>query len=479
MLIALYTSRVVLNTLGVEDFGIYNVVGGIVIVFGFLNNAMSASTERFIAFELGKGDFYQLRKIFSTSINIHLIIIAIVLILSETVGLWFFNTQMNIPLNRIDAARWVYHFSIIAFIFNILNVPYHATIIAHEDMNVYALISIVESFLKLLIVFMLNWFNFDKLKLYALLTACVTIVIRTSYTLYCKYKYKECHYIWHWNKRLINEMGSFANWNLLGVFAGIGYNQGVNILINIFFGPTINAARGIAFQVQSAVNSFVTNFQLAVNPAITKSYARNEKEYLYSLVFRATKFSFYLLFLMSMPILVETEFILTLWLKTPPQFVALFCRLILLDILIGSLSGSLQAMVQASGRIKKYQIVVSGILLLNLPISFVLLKLGYGAEYTFYVSILLSVIALISRLIIIKRNYNFPRKDFAKNVLFKISITSLASTFLAFYITKFIENEILSMLVTILVTLFSILLLGLNSEEKHFLISRIKCLLNK
>lgn len=473
MCISLYTSRVILNALGVEDFGIYNVVGGIVVMFGFLNNAMSASTQRFLMIEIGKGNHNQINNIFSMSLSIHSLVAIIVLILSETGGLWLLNTQLNISLDRMQSANWVYQFSILAFIITILYVPYNAMIIAHEKMDVFAFISILEVLLKLTITFLVLWLGFEKLKLYAVLVFLVTFIIGIIYVMYCKVEFIECKFKRFWNRELFNEMSSFASWNLFGVFAGITYSQGVNVLLNIFFGPVVNAARGIAYQVQGAVNAFVTNFQVAVNPPITKSYATNEKEYMYSLIFSASKYSFYLLFLLSLPILLETDMLLSIWLKNVPQYTTIFTRLILLDVLICSLSGSLQTVVQATGNIKKYQIVVSGILLLNLPISYILLKLGFPPQVTFLISIIASIFALIARLIILKIILSFPIKRFMIKVIFKTISVFFVGSIIPYFISKQLSPSLINFLLIVLISTFSvsfsIWIIGITLSEKMFI----------
>ena len=473
MLVSLYTSRIVLNVLGVEDFGIYNVVGGVVVMLGFINSAMSASTQRFLSFELGKQNFNQLKKVFSTSVNIHFIVAFFVLIASETLGLWFLNTQMNISAERMNAANWVYQLSVLTFVINIITIPYQASIISHEAMNIYSILSILETLFKLLIVVALLWIEFDKLKLFAILTATISFFIRFCYKIYCDKKYAECHYHKVWDKDLIKQMGSFANWNLLGAFAGVTYNQGVNILINVFFGVSINAARAIAFQVQNAINSFVVNFQLAVNPALTKSYAREDKHYMYSLIFRGTKFSFYLLLCLAAPVILETEYILILWLKIVPEFAVLFTQLILIDSLIGSLSGFIQTMVQASGKIKIYQIIVSGILLLNLPISYLLIKQGLPPQYTFYVSISLSILALIARLFIVKKNEKFPLRTYLTKVIFPIIIVLLVVYSFSFCIKMFNFNNLLNIFLLVLFIIISTFILGIDKNEREFLLNKI------
>lgn len=483
MAISLYTSRVILNALGVEDFGIYNVVAGIVVIFGFLNNAMSASTQRFLTYEMGRGDLNQLKHIFSMGITIHILIALIVLILSETAGLWLLNAKLNIPSVRISAANWVYQCSIFSAIITILYAPYIAAIIAHEKMNVFAIVSLIEVVLKLFITILVALLGFDKLKFYAVLVFFVSLAIGIIYALYCKSKFAECTIRVFWDKNLFKEMSSFARWNLLGVFAGITYGQGVNLLLNVFFGPTINAARGVAYQVQGAVNAFITNFQVAVNPQITISFAKGDYQYMHSLIFSASKYSFYLLFILSLPLLLETEFILKLWLKTVPEYTTIFTLLVLIDILVCSLSGPLQTTAQASGNVKLYQIVVSGILLLNLPVSFILLKLGFAPQATFIVSIMASFVALFARLIILKMIMSFPVKNFITSVLYRVTAVFIIGSIIPYYISVQSTPSIMHFLLVAILSVISIActiwILGINQTEKVFLKSSLNALLKK
>ena len=371
MAVSLYTSRVVLNTLGIENFGIYNVVGGFVTMFGFLNNAMASASQRFLTFEIGRKDSIQLRNVFNMSVNIHFIIAFVILIFAETVGLWFVNAKLTIPPERMIAAMWVYQFSILTLMVDMVSVPYNAIIIAHERMNVFAWISIIEVSLKLLIVFMLVWFGFDKLKLYAVLTFGVALIIQLIYGFYCSRNFKESKFRWFWDKALYRILMSYAGWNLWGNAAGVIMGQGVNVLLNIFFGPAVNAARGIAYQVRGAVNSFVTNFQMAMNPQIIKYFATDDLKHMHQLIFQGAKYSFFLLFILSLPILLEAEIILKLWLKIVPEYAVIFTRLIIINILIDSISGPLMTAANASGKIKLYQGIVGGLLILNLPVSYI------------------------------------------------------------------------------------------------------------
>lgn len=473
MAVTLYTSRIVLNTLGVSDYGIYNVVGGFVIMFGFLNSSMASATQRFLSFEIGKKDYVQLARVFSMSINIHIIIAVGIFILAQTIGLWFVNTMLNIPGDRMIAANWVYQFSILTFMVHVISVPYNATIIAHERMKVFAWISILEVSLKLIIVLMLGWFGFDKLILYAILLFFVTLFTKLCYGFYCIVNFRESKYRFFWDKPLFKKLISYAGWNLWGSAAASLHNHGVNILLNIFFGPAINAARGIAYQTKMAINSFVQNFQMAMNPQIVKSFASNDLAYMHQLIFKGAKFSFFLLFILSLPVLIETEIILRLWLKVVPEYTVIFTQLIIINILIDSLSGPLMTAAQASGKIKLYQGVVGGLLLLIVPLSYLFLLLGYPPQVTLIISIFISIIALITRLIIISSLVKIRIDNFAKKVLlpiFPVVLFSILPSILFKQVAPtFHSKEILTIFISALSAIFSVYLLGLNIREKKFI----------
>jgi O-antigen/teichoic acid export membrane protein len=483
MLVSLYTSRVVLNTLGVEDFGIYNVVGGFVTMFGFLNSAMASATQRFLAFEIGKGDHEQLRNVFSMSINIHFLIAFIIFILAETVGLWFVNTQLTIPSGRMGAAQWVYQFSILAMMVNMVSVPYNAMIIAHERMNVFAWVSIAEVSLKLFIVFMLQWFGFDKLKFYAVLTFCVSLIIRFIYGFYCSRQFKESRFRYFWDKSLFKTLVSYAGWNLWGNIAAVLKDQGVNVLLNMFFGPVINAARGIAYQVSSAVNQFVANFQMAMNPQIIKSYASDDLKYMHQLIFRGAKYSFFLLFTLSLPILLETEQILRLWLKIVPDYTVIFTRLVIINVLIDCISGPLMTAAQASGKIKLYQSVVGGLLILNLPISYLFLKFGFQPQVTIFVSIGISVLALMLRLLILRNLVKLKIENFFYQIILKITIVGIFAAIIPLLFSIFMDISIHRFVIVTLTSIVSslsvIFFLGLSNDERIYFINGLKKLKTK
>ena len=472
MIVTLYTSRVILNTLGVEDFGIYNVVAGFVTMLAFVSNAMASATQRFLAFEIGAGNKRELHNVFVMSVNIHFIIAMIILIIAETLGLFFLNTQLTIPVERMEAARWVYHISILILVVNMISVPYNAMIIAHEQMNVFAWVSIAEVILNLLIVFVLQGFGFDKLKFYAALLFGVVLLIRAIFGAYCHKKYRESKFRFFWNTHLFKTLFSYAAWNLWGSSAGVIMGQGINVLLNVFFGPAINAAYGIALRVKSAVNQFVNNFQMALNPPIIKSYGAGNLQYMHQLIFSGAKYSFFLLFTLSLPLLLETELVLKLWLKMVPEYTVVFVRLALVNILIDSMSRPLVTAAQASGKIKLYQGVVGGLLILNLPISFLFLKLGFSPETTLWISIFITILALVARLIIIERLIRLNSREFIFRVViicFGFSVVALVVPLMLYFrlegsLVRFFIVSFSSFVFSII----SMYILGLDSNEKVF-----------
>ncbi len=481
--VSLYTSRIVLNTLGIEDFGIYNVVGGVVMMFSFLNASMSSATQRFLSFELGKNDFVQLKKVFSMSVNIHAIIAVAVLILAESIGLWFLNAKLVIPVERMEAANWVYQFSILSFMVTIMSVPYNATIIAYERMKIYAYVSIVEVVLKLIVVFALVWIGFDKLKMYSILIFCVTALIWMIYRIYCGRNFTVTNYKFFLEKSLFKTLMDYAGWNLFGNVASVAMGQGVNILLNLFFGPVVNAARGIAFQVRGAIYGFVTNFQMAMNPQIIKSYAADDIKYMHQIIFQGAKYSFFLLFMLSLPILLETEIILKLWLKIVPEYTVIFTRLVLINILIDSISGPLRTAAQASGKIKKYQAIIGGLLLLILPMSYLLLKMGFPPQITLYVSISISIVALYARLWIISPLVKLSIVKFSQNVLVRVLLVAGGSVIFPLMVKHSINQELIRFFAvgisSALSVIFAIYWLGLRKEEQLFMRNKANNLLLK
>lgn len=483
MAVSLYTSRVVLNTLGIEDFGIYNVVGGIVAMFSFINNAMATGTQRYLTFELGKRKFSQLQKIFNVSLSIHALIAGLILILAETVGLWFLCNKMTIPADRMIAALWVYQLSILSSVVMIMSVPYNAIIIAHEKMSAFAYISVLEVILKLAIVYLLRIGGFDKLKLYAVLIFIVQLFIRFVYSFYCNRHFCETKLLRIWEPVLFKEMLSFAGWNLWGNCAAVAFTQGINILLNVFFGPVVNAARGIAVQVQVAVTQFSSNFQTALNPQITKSYAMGDYDYMHNLIFRSSKFTFFLLLMLSLPIFIETETILKYWLNNVPQYTVTFIRLMLCITMIDSVANSLMISAQATGKVKLYQSVIGGILLSILPISYIILKLGGSPASVFIIHLCICCIAFVVRLFIIRPLIKLSLINYLQQVISKcigVSIGAMLIPMLVYFMSPYSLSSFFIICVTcVFCTAISIFFIGLNNSERGFVLKKFGAITSK
>lgn len=477
MAVTLYTSRVVLKALGVNDFGIYNVVGGVVTMFSILSNSLSSAISRFITYELGKENFTKLKNIFSTAVTIQITLAVAITLIAEIVGLWFLNTKMNIPTERMEAANWTFQFSVITFVINLISVPYNAAIIAHEKMSAFAYISILEALLKLSIAFLIIISPIDKLIFYACLICIISLIIRLIYGHYCKSHFKECTYSFYWDKDLLKQMFGFAGWNFIGSSSALLRDQGGNILINLLFGPAVNAARGIAFQVNTATQNFIASFTMALNPQITKSYASNNYDYMMKLVFKGARFSFYLLLILTLPIFLNTNYILKLWLGIVPEHTIQFIRLILVFTLSESISQPLITAQHATGKIKNYQIIVGGLQMLNLPIAYLALKNGAIPETIFFVAIAISQICLIARLWMMKTSINLSILGFYSKVYLNILKVSLVAIILpiglSIYKSDSITFFIMSSIVTIVYTFLCIFFIGCDKEEQMLALTKI------
>ena len=483
MAVSLYTSRVVLNVLGVEDYGLYNVVGGFVAMFSFFNGAMAAATQRYLNFELGRGDASRLHQVFCTSVNIHAIISFLVLLLSETIGLWFVYTYLNIPVDRFSAALWVYQASVLSSVVMVMSIPYNAAIIAHERMGAFAYISVLEVVLKLLIVYLLVIYDIDKLKLYAVLMLLVQVLICLIYGRYGYKHFTETRYRAIWDSRLFKEMTGFAGWSLFGNIAAVAFTQGLNVLLNMFFGPAVNAARGIAVQVQNAIKGFCVNFQTALNPQITKSYAAGDMDYMYGLVFTSSKFSYYLLLLLSMPVILETQVVLQWWLGIVPEHTVAFVRLILVISMVDSLANPLIQAASATGRIRKYQSVVGTMLIMILPISYVALKLNSSPEGVFVVQLIVFCVALFARLWMLRSLIGLSLRAYCRKAVLPMASVTVASAVVPLTVYLLMQPSLLRFLLVCAVSLVAVAAtvycLGLTSNERVFIRERLKILKNK
>ena len=476
ILVSLYTSRVILKTLGVEDYGIYNVVGGFVSMFGFLNTAMSATTQRYITYSLGTENTAQLNKVFSNCVMTHILIALIVLLFAESVGLWFLFNKMIIPESRMTAAFVVFQCSVVSTVVLILSVPYNADIIAHEKMSAFAYISIVEVTLKLLIVFLLKFSGIDKLIFYGILLLIVQCSIRLIYGSYCKRHFEETKFRIIWDFSLFKEMLSFAGWNLWGGVSNIMYTHGVNLLLNLFFGPTVNAARGIAIQVQNAISQFANSFQMAINPQITKSYAQRDYAYMHKLVFRSSKFTFILLFILSLPIFTETEAILKLWLGVVPNWTVVFLRLMLCIVIIDSVANPFMVSVAATGNVKLYQSIIGGTMLLIVPTSYIFLKLGCAPNIVFITHLFFAVLTFILRLFIVKRLIHFSIIEYCKVCIFKMIAIVVPSFFSVWILTKCLnesfESQLFVVVLSVVIGVIFSFICGLTINERQILVQK-------
>lgn len=478
MCVTLYTTRIILNALGVEDFGIYNVVGGIVVMFTFLNSAMGASTSRFLIFELGKKDYQQLKKVFSASLSSHIAIAFIVFVLAETVGLWFLTHKLVIPEDRMSAAHWVYQFSILSAMVSLTQVPYNAAIIAHEKMDVYAYVSIVQVVLQLITVYLLLIGGFDKLKIYAILVFLVSLTIAMIYRIYCKENYEECSLSFHWDKVLYKKLFSFSVWDSYGGFAIMGMGQGLNMLLNMFFGPTVNAARGIAYQVQAAISGFGNNFIIAVKPQIIKLYAENNVAQMMELVFASSKYSFFLVYILSLPLFLETSFVLELWLKIVPDYTVSFCRLILINELIWSMRSPIVTSFHAVGQIKAANLVCGSLFYLIIIASYFCLKMGFPPESVFIVTIVVSIMVQITELLLLKRLIIYSVRAYAKQVVWLSLLVVLASAIFPYLLSTILAPGFIRFLVvgfTCVITVStSVYYIGIDKETRLIIVQKLK-----
>ena len=481
--ITLYTSRIVLEALGIDDFGIYNVVGGVVAMFSVLSGSLATSISRFITFELGRGDEKKLRLIFCSSMNIQIILSIVIFILGETIGVWFLNSKMNIPPDRLIAANWVLHCSIISFIISLLSVPYNSVIIAHEHMGAFAYVGIVEVVLKLLIVIFLLTYDHDKLILYAILQVGVALIVRGIYGVYCNKKFKECKFIFVYDKKVLKEMAGFASWTFFPNASYMMNTQGINILMNMFFGVVVNAARGIATQVDAAVMQFVNNFCIALNPQITKAYASGEKESMFKLVCQGAKFTWFLMLIFAIPFLWETKLILELWLKEVPDYTVGFVRLSIIASMINMVGNTQWTACQATGRIKGYSFAMTIIGCMVFPISWVLFHAGTSAITPYIVFIFIYLTLDIVRLFFLKKLTGFPIFLFVKEVVLPIIAVTILTMLLPllFYILfpESISRGIIISATGLLSLILAVLFRGCSVHERMAILDTVKCKLKK
>lgn len=472
MLIGLYTSRIILNVLGVEDYGTYNVVGGVVSMFSLLTASMSSSISRFLTFELGRGEKEHLKRVFSTSLNVQFIMAAIIIVATEIVGVWFLNYKMNIPEGRMEAANWVMQCSILTFVVGLLMSPYNASIISHEKMGIYAYVSIWDAVMKLVIVFALYISPFDKLKSYAVLLLCVSLMTTCIYWIYCKRHFEECRYQRILDKKLLKEITGYAGWGVVGDGAWILNTQGVNILINLFFGVTLNAARGIATTIDNMVQSFVRNFMVALNPQITKSYAAGDYDYMHKLVFLGSKYSYFLMLLFMIPICLETRLLLTLWLKIVPDYAVVFTQLSLMASLCMMLSNTLTTSIAATGKIRNYQLVVGMMSLSIFPMTWIAFKLGMSPISCYVIYLFVFFLMIFAKIKLVKDKIYMSGYAYVRNVLLKALGVTILSIIIPLLICFIQEDSVFRLIevsiISLLCTLAFIYYVGMSRFERDY-----------
>ena len=471
MVVTLYTSRVILNTLGVDDYGIYNVVGGFVAMFAVLSSSLSNAISRFLTYELGHGDKNKLNLIFCTGVNIQIGMSLLIVVVCEAIGIWFLNYEMSIPTERIYAANWVLQLCMLTFCINLISVPYNAAIIAHEKMDAYAYISILEVLLTLGVVYLLVISPIDKLIAYSILLFFVKLLIRFIYGIYCGRNFEECKYHLVFEKSILKEMSGFAGWNFFGNAAYLFNTQGVNMLMNIFFGVAVNAARGVAAQVDAAVKMFVGNFMTAVNPQITKSYASGDLSYMHMLIYRSSKLSGYLLLYFAIPVLLEADEILYLWLKNVPDYTAVFLKILIVTSFFDTVfSSPMVTAVNATGKIKKYQIIMTLVGCLVFPVSWIVFKMGGSAWTTYVVYGIIYFVLVFIRLFLLRGLINLDPFDFIKKVMLPYIPVVCLSVVAPLLSTILLEQNVLRLLVTCIVSVVStttiVYTLGLTKSER-------------
>ena len=470
MAVTIYTSRIVLDLLGAEDYGINNIISGVIVLFSFLNTALLTATQRFLNFYIGTGEDKKVNTVFCMSMNTYLILSVIVLLLGETIGLWFVNTQLNIPENRIYAAQWVYQLTLFQFVFNLIKIPYNASIISYERMDFYAYLSLFEVFAKLITCYVLYVTTFDRLITISILHSMIPVVILIIYYIYCNRTFKTTRYRPFWDNNVFKDIFSFSGWTLFGSLANLSAQQGLNILLNIFYGVTVNAAAGIANQVTHAVNNLVSNFQMAYNPQITKAYASNEMERLNNLIIQTSKFAYFLMAIIALPLLICIDGILDIWLVDVPQYTNIFCQLILLFLLMDAVMMPMVFAVQATGKIRNYQLIMSGVIFLNFPAAYYLLKIGMPPYCVWYVRIVVNCIVFFVRVIYLNKAISFPVLDYIKKAIAPIIfVTVLSLPFpisLNFILPQTDLHYLAICLMTVITTILCIYYVGLSKSER-------------
>lgn len=482
--ISLFTSRVILQALGFEDYGLYNVVGSVVTMFTFLRSAMGNATNRYIAYSIGKGEHERMRTVFATCVSVHLIIAGVIVVLCEVVGLWMLYNKMVIPPGRMTACFWVLQMSIFTCALGVVCVPYDAEIIAHEKMSAFAFISILDSTLKLGVAFAVKYFPYDRLLFYGFLLLLISVMNRVIYGVYCHRHFHETRLTkGRVDKGLVKEMFGFASWNLMGNMGSMVCSPVLNLFLNMFFGPVVNAARGIAMQMQSLTYQFISNFQLAVIPQITKTYAVGNLNRMRKLIITSSKFSYFLFLFMALPIALEAKQILSLWLGDVPDHTVSFVRITLVIMLVQSWVQPLHVANLATGEIKKFQTWRGIVMLMMLPIAYIALKMGAAPEVVFVVQLVVSFAAQLVMLVIIRPLIQLSFREYAYEVFIRPGFVSVLASIVPFVLYHYLPKNFWTLLLVCTVSVISVGIfvywLGLKKNEREMVMEKVRPVLKK
>lgn len=480
LLVTLFSFRVLLKELGETGYGIYNVVAGVVVLFSFLSSALTQSTQRFLAYHIGRNEFHELKRVFSTCINVHLAIGIVVILLGETLGLWLLNTYMQFPEGAKETANIVYQCSIATFVIQIITAPYQAAIISHERMSFYAYFSIIEVILKFSAAMLLTFIAGNKVVIYAVALVGVSAVIWFSYRVYCRRSFSHCAYAFIYDFSLFKKIIAFSGWNMLGGIGNVGATQGVNIILNIFRGVGLNAAMGVANQVSGAVSSFVSNLQTAFNPQIIKSYAANDDDYFNSLIFRASRFSFSLIFVLGFPIILCCTTVFDIWLTETPEYAVPFTQLIIVFCMIDAMSGPLWTAAQASGRIKTYMLIVATMIFTNVPAAYMILWLKLSPVWVMVYKVVMNLVIHFTRIVYLYWLICFPSMRYMRRVMLPICLYILVAVPIPLWLTRYahtLAQDILLMAVTIAESAILALYVMMNKNERSFIFSKVRNML--
>lgn len=483
MFVSLFTSRIILEELGIENYGIYNIVGGLVGMFSVISTSLTSSSSRFITFEIGRGDKEVLRKTFSTSIIIQASLAIIVFVVCELVGTWFLETQMQIPQGRMYAAKWVLQFSIISFCIGLITIPFGACIIAHERMSIYAYLSIFNSLMNLAICYLLSISPIDRLIFYTILGFLVNQTTTIINITYCKRNFEESRGKITFDKEIFYKMAGFSGWSFFNNTTYILNNQGINMLINIFFGVTVNAARGIAAQVENAVHQFVNNFTVAINPQITKSYASGDLDSMHLLVCRGAKFSYFIMLIMALPIIIEAEQILNIWLINVPQYAIIFTQLALVMGMCDCIGSSGYTACIATGNLKRYSIIITSIGIMEFPIAWCFFAMGALPEYAYYTYIAVKITVLIVRMFLLESMVGLKVSMYLRNVFVPIILTTILAIICPITLSFYLEQSLLRLMIIVTTSIISVslcaLYIGMTKGERNVIISKVQNMIQK